>query len=160
MLFQFYKNSAWVDINQIGDNEIFDNLDGYSGSETVVFFRIVNQTGDIKRNNVLLRLVELYKNVEFPLQKIGDCVVTTGGNPKLDKKLQYFVKSGTTLGNYETGALMIPDDNGLIKLGDLKAENGIINFAVKVKTDGKVLLNFGEILKISDIYFYFTATTK
>ena len=64
------------------------------------------------------------------------------------------------MGNYETGVLMTPDDNGLIKLGDLEAENGIINFAVKVKTDGKVLLSFGEILKVSDIYFYFTATTK
>ena len=160
MLFQYNKNSVWHDINSVGDNEIFDNLDGYSGSETVVFFRIVNSTGDIKRNNVLLRLVEVYNNIEFPLQKSTDCVVTSGGNPKLDKKLQYFVKSGTTLGNYETGVLMTPDDNGLIKRGDLEAENGIINFAVKVKTDGKVLLSFGEILKVSDIYFYFTATTK
>lgn len=37
MLFQYNKNSVWHDINSVGDNEIFDNLDGYSGSETVVF---------------------------------------------------------------------------------------------------------------------------
>ena len=160
MLFQYYKNSVWVNINSVGDNEIFDNLDGYAGSETVVFFRIVNETGDVKRNNVLLRLVEVYNNTEFPLQKSTDYVITSGGNPKLDKKLLYNVKTGTTLNNFETGVVSTPDDNGLIKLGDLDANNGVINFAVKVKTDGKVLLSFGEVLKISDIFFYFTATTK
>ena len=60
MLFQFYKNNQWNNINTVGDNEIFDSLDGYSGSENTVFFRLKNELGDLKRSNVMLRLVELY----------------------------------------------------------------------------------------------------
>ena len=90
MLFQFYKNNQWNDINTVGDNEIFDSLDGYSGSENTVFFRLKNESGDLKRNNVMLRLVELHNGTEYGLVKSGNSVAASGGNPKLDGKISYW----------------------------------------------------------------------
>lgn len=160
MKFQFYKNNIWNDISEVTDVEIFDNIDGYNGSESEVYLKIVNETNDPQRTNVMLRMVEKYNNSEFPLKKNDDFLVVSGGNPKLDSKLSYLVKRNVTLNDSLSGYISVPDENGLVKLGDLAANNGIIYFSVKVKSEGKTLLSFGELLKVSDIYFFFTALTK
>lgn len=160
MLFQFYKNNQWNNINTVGDNEIFDNLDGYSGSENTVFFRLKNETGDQKRSNVMLRLVELFNGTEYGLIKNDNSVVASGGNPKLDKKISYSIKNAVTLNDLESGSVIVPDENGFFRFGDLEQSTGEFLFAVTVKSESRVLLSFGELLKVSDIFFYFSATTN
>ena len=160
MLFQFYKNNQWNNINTVGDNEIFYSLDGYSGSENTVFFRLKNELGDLKRSNVMLRLVELYNGTEYGLVKSDNSVAASGGNPKLDGKISYSIKNAVTLNDLQSGVTVVPDENGFFRLGDLEQGTGEFLLAVTVKSESRVLLSFGELLKVSDIFFYFSATTN
>lgn len=160
MKLSFLKNGSWVQIVALGDNDIFDNIDGYNGSESTVIVKIENETGDPQRNNVMLRMIEKFNSSEFPLVKTDEELLVKGGNPKIDGKLRYLIKKDVVVGQVDSGIVSVPDENGLVKLGDLTANNGILYFSVRVKCDGKILVSFGELLKISDIYFYFTAVTK
>ena len=157
---QYYVNNKWSDIDSLNENNFFSDLDGYNGSEKTVFFRFINESGDTQKNNVLLRIVEKYNSIEYPLAKFDNLVKASGGNPKIDSKISYSVLRNADPLNTTLGVISVPDENGVFKIGDLPVDNGSLIFAVTLKIDSRIIIDFGESLKVSDIFFRFSASTN
>lgn len=157
---QYYVNSEWLDIDVSNENNFFSDLDGYNGDSKTVFLRFVNEINDLQKNNVLLRIVEKYNSVEFPLTKSDNVVIPKGGNPKIDSKLSYAVLRNADPTDPTFGVVAAPDENGVFKLGDLAANSGVLVFAVTLKIDSRIIIDFGESLKVANIFFRFSASTN
>jgi hypothetical protein len=162
MIFEYYDGTNWQEITSTSDNLFFGDLDGYTGETKEVFFRVKNETGDPLKRNFMARIVEMYNTTEYPLlpKTSGDLeVITKGGNPVIEDKISYSVRTDADHTIPGSGNDVIPDSNGMFLLGDLAADNGTITYSITTTAYPRVIADFGDSLKVSEIFFrYFSSS--
>lgn len=144
----------WETIDVDGVNDFFKDLDGYAPTQQKVYFEFELEPQEETIRNIYLRLAEFFQNKEVPLVPVEHEVATINGNPKLNSKLFYSIKLNDTSNNL---IIVRPDSNGMFKLGDLE-QGKKLTLEVTLRSEGGIITNFGEVLKVSDIYFNFACS--
>lgn len=147
-----YKNNEWINLETISDNVFFNALDGYNGSQKTSFFKAILEPNETNLDNFSLRFLHNYNNVVFPFETIIGTydVQCINGDPRLAGKIKYSLKLNVDENDILSGTNIIPDENGVFRLGDLTLENEI-KFSITCLTLPRIISNFGEKVEVTSI---------
>lgn len=152
MKIYIYKNQEWIDFEEITDNVFFNALDGYNGSEKTSIFKVVLESNESNLENFSLRFLHNYNTNIFPFETILGTyeVQCLNGDPRLSSKIKYSVKNNIDETNVLSGVNIVPDENGVFRLGDLTIDNEI-KFSINCITLPRIINNFGEKIEVTSI---------
>lgn len=157
MKLMIYKEQSWIDFETLEEPIFNSGLDGYNGSEKVTFFKVVKEVNDLELNNVSIRLVHFFNNEEHPLEKIANTneVQIISGDEILKEKIKYSMNCNINLSDLTSGTPIIPDENGIFRIGDLTSSKTEIQFGIKTIALPRIVTNFSQKVELSNLYLQF-----
>lgn len=146
---QFLNTSGvYEDVTGETVKTIFSNMDGYSGDEKVVNFKIVAASngmpgGATSYKNVMMGFSISNNGTKVKLNYVDDKYVCS--NAAFNKKVLFGVAN-------EAAENLTPDSNGLFMISSLMENESTIQIKIKNKILERLVSNYGDLMSINNIY--------